>query len=465
MAKNKTQWKCTACGKTYIKWSGQCTGTDGCGKWNTIEEDLESAIEARQSKIGKKSSKGVNRATQLNKVDNNSEERFQTGIGEFDRVLGGGIVKGSINIVTAPPGTGKSTLLLEVSDAVGKKGVKVVYASGEESKTQIKLRANRIIKNLSDNVYVTPGDNLDDIFASVDEYNAELLIIDSIQTCSVDYIDAKTGGNAQILECAERIRQKAKYENKELMVIIIGQMTKEDELAGSRQLEHLVDSVIRFETQEELRMLRGTKNRFGGTGEVGIFEMDSDGLTGIDNPSKYFLTEREVPIPGSALSITKEGTRPIIVEVECATSRSLAPFPARYTEGIRKEKLNILLGILEGTGINFFEENVMVKPTGGMRLNENATDLAILMSIVSAKKKKPIAEGTVFIGELGLTGEIKKVPSIEMRIKELDRMGFKEVVIPNQILKGSMDDLSIKITKMRTIGDCIRYALPTTAKK
>lgn len=465
MAKQKKRYKCTSCGATHSTWSGRCLPPSGCGEWNTLVEDVEHIIESRTTKASKTYTKGVNRATKLTEVDNQSEERFVTGIGEFDRVLGGGIVRGSIVIVTAPPGTGKSTLLLEVCDAVGKKGAKVVYASGEESKKQIKLRANRIIDGLSENVYVGPGDNLDDIFASVDEYGADLLIIDSIQTCSVDYIDAKVGGNAQILECAERIRKRAKNGKEGLMVIIIGQMTKEDELAGSRQLEHLVDAVLRFETQEELRMLRGTKNRFGDTGEIGIFEMDSDGLTGIDNPSKYFLTEREVPIPGSALSITKEGTRPIIVEVECATSRSLAPFPARYTEGIRKEKLNILLGILEGTGINFFEENVMVKPTGGMKLNENATDLSIVMSIVSAKKKKAIPEGTVFIGELGLTGEIKKVPSIEMRLKELDRMGFKEVIIPNQMLKCNVDDLNIKVTKIKTISDCIRYILPNTANK
>lgn len=464
MAKARKRFKCTNCGTIYPRWAGQCTPPNGCGMWNTIEEDVENVIESRQSKSLKARSKGINRATKLTEVDSDSEERFITGIDEFDRVLGGGIVRGSIVIVTAPPGTGKSTLLLAVCDAVGKKGLKVVYASGEESERQIKLRANRIIKGLSENVYVAPGDNLDDIFVSVDEHDAELLIIDSIQTCSVDYLDSKTGGNAQILECAERIRQKAKNEKKNLMVILIGQMTKEDELAGSRQLEHLVDTVLKFEVQEEVRMLRGTKNRFGDTGEIGAFEMDSDGLTELKDLSKYFVTEREVPIPGSALAVTKEGTRPIIVEVECATSRSLAPFPARYTEGIRKEKLNILLGVLEGSGINFFEENVMIKPTGGMRINENATDLAMIMSIVSAKKKKAIPNGTVFIGEIGLTGEIKKVPSIEMRLKELDRMGFREAIIPNQMLKCNTDDLNIKITKMKTISDCIRYILPTTSK-
>lgn len=462
MAKVKTVYKCSECGTKYSKFQGKCTAY-GCGKWNTIVEDVESAIEEREAKISKTYPKGVNRAKKLKDVDNSSEERFLTGMGEFDRVLGGGMVRGSISIVTAPPGTGKSTLLLQISQNFAKQGIPVVYASGEESKAQIKLRANRILPELSDDVYVMPGDNLEDIFASVDECKAGLLIVDSIQTCSVSYIDGKPGGNAQLLECSERIRKKAKSEG--LMVILIGQMTKKDELAGSRQLEHLVDAVFEFESVEELRMLRGIKNRFGSIGEVGMFEMDSDGLNPIDNPSKYFLTEREVPLSGNALGITKEGTRPIVVEIECATSKSLAPFPARYTEGLRKEKLNILLTVLEGSGVNFFEENVIVKPTGGLRLNENATDLAILMSIISAKKKKPIPEGVVFIGEIGLTGEIKKVPAIETRIKELDRMGFKEVIIPNQSIKGDIKNLNIKVTKMKTISDCIRYILPTTSKK
>ena len=462
MAKVKTVYKCSECGTKYSKFQGKCTAY-GCGKWNTIVEDVESAIEEREAKISKTYPKGVNRAKKLKDVDNSSEERFLTGMGEFDRVLGGGMVRGSISIVTAPPGTGKSTLLLQISQNFAKQGIPVVYASGEESKSQIKLRANRILPELSDNVYVMPGDNLEDIFASVDDCKAGLLIIDSIQTCSVSYIDGKPGGNAQLLECSERIRKKAKLEG--LMVILIGQMTKKDELAGSRQLEHLVDAVFEFESVEELRMLRGIKNRFGSIGEVGMFEMDSDGLNPIDNPSKYFLTERETPISGSALGITKEGTRPIIVEVECATSKSLAPFPARYTEGLRKEKLNILLTVLEGSGINFFEENVIVKPTGGLRLNENATDLAIMMSIISAKKKKPIPQGVVFIGEIGLTGEIKKVPAIEVRLKELDRMGFREVIIPNQSIKSDVQGLNIKVTKMKTINDCIRYILPTTTNK
>lgn len=463
MAKVKKRYKCSDCGAIYSSWAGRCTPPKGCGKWNTIVEDVESVVEAREAKISNSYPKGVNRAEKLKNVDNSSEERFLTGMGEFDRVLGGGMVRGSISIVTAPPGTGKSTLLLQISQNFAKQGIPVVYASGEESKAQIKLRANRILPELSDDVYVMPGDNLEDIFASVDECKAGLLIVDSIQTCSVSYIDGKPGGNAQLLECSERIRKKAKSEG--LMVILIGQMTKKDELAGSRQLEHLVDAVFEFESVEELRMLRGIKNRFGSIGEVGMFEMDSDGLNPIDNPSKYFLTEREVPLSGNALGITKEGTRPIVVEIECATSKSLAPFPARYTEGLRKEKLNILLTVLEGSGVNFFEENVIVKPTGGLRLNENATDLAILMSIISAKKKKPIPEGVVFIGEIGLTGEIKKVPAIETRIKELDRMGFKEVIIPNQSIKGDIKNLNIKVTKMKTISDCIRYILPTTSKK
>lgn len=462
MAKVKISYKCTACGATYPKYGGKCTAV-GCGKWNTIVEDTDSVLEDRKSKESKSYPKGVNTAKRLIDIDNSSEERFLTGMGEFDRVLGGGMVKGSISILTAPPGTGKSTLILQISQNFAKQGIPVVYASGEESDTQIKLRSNRILTELSDDVYVMPGHNLEDIFASVDEVKAGLLIVDSIQTCTVDYIDGKAGGNAQLLECSERIRKKAKSEG--LMVVLIGQMTKKDELAGSRQLEHLVDAVFEFEAIEELRMLRGIKNRFGSIGEVGMFEMDSDGLNPIDNPSKYFLTERDEPICGSALGITKEGTRPIVVEVECATSKSLAPFPARYTEGLKKEKLNIILTVLESSGVNFYEENVIVKPTGGLRLNENATDLSIVMSIMSAKKKMPIPQGTVFIGEIGLTGEIKKVPAIETRLRELDRMGFKEVIVPNQSIKGGLDDLKIKVTKMKTINDCIRHVFKSTPKK
>ena len=464
MAKVKTKYKCTACGAVYSKWAGKCASPPkGCGAWNTIEEDTESLLEERASKELKSYPKGVNTAKRLTDVDDSSEERFLTGMGEFDRVLGGGMVKGSISILTAPPGTGKSTLILQIAQNFAKQGVPVVYASGEESKAQIKLRSNRILNELSENVYVMPGDNLEDIFTSVDEVKAGLLIVDSIQTCTVSYIEGKAGGNAQLLECSERIRKKAKSEG--LMVVLIGQMTKKDELAGSRQFEHLVDAVFEFEAVEELRMLRGIKNRFGSIGEIGMFEMDSDGLNPIDNPSKYFLTERDEPIIGSALGITKEGTRPIVVELECALSRALGGFPARYTEGLKREKLNILLTVLESGGINFFEENVIAKPTGGLKLNENATDLAIVMSIISAKKKTPIPQGTVFIGEIGLTGEIKKVPSIDSRLKELDRMGFKEVVIPNQSIKGDIEGLKIKVTKMKSINDCIRYVFSNSPSK
>lgn len=465
MAKVKTSYKCSNCGQESRKWLGKCPS---CNSWNTMEEFTEEVIKVGAQKLSQQSIKGIDKSVRLVDVENSSEERFETGIGEFDRVLGGGIVRGSINVITAPPGTGKSTLLSSISNEAGKRGIKVVYASGEESERQIRMRANRILDELSENVYISPGDNLDNIFASIDKHDAELVIIDSIQTCSVDYIDGKVGGNAQILECAERLRRRAKNSDsskKALMVIIIGQMTKEDELAGSRQLEHLVDSVLLLEAQESLRMLKSTKNRFGSIGEVGMFEMDSCGLVPIDDPKKYFLTERDAPIIGNARSIVKEGTRSIPIEVECAVSRSLQNFPARNAEGLRREKLNILIGILEGTGVNFFEENVAVKPCGGVTLKNNDTDLALLMSMVSAKKKKAIPDTTVFLGEVGLTGEIKKIPFIEERIEDLNRMGFDEVIIPNQVLKSNMENLRIKITKMKTINDCIRYVFPTTTKK
>jgi DNA repair protein RadA/Sms len=432
MKKKKPVYICSSCDHQHPKWQGFC---NSCGSSGSLQE---MAIE--KNSTATRVSKGVVSIKRLSEAQAHNSDRIVTGIGEFNRVMGGGIVRDSITIITAKPGAGKSTLLLQVAQDIAQKGYKVLYASGEESDSQIKRRAERILTNIEDNIWVHSDTSMNNVLAYIDEIEPDLIIIDSIQTFVLEEYNSRPGSPTQTMECSNELLRVAKNSNSPRAVIMVGQMTKEDEIAGLRALEHLVDTVLIIDGEqgEELKALSTSKNRYGSTGEIGFFSMNENGMAPIENPSEYFMTQREQNelVSGSALTVVREGTRPIILEIESLVSHSYTPFPSRIGECMRRDQLNTLISVLEQRGnIELFTKNVVVKTTGGYKLKEQSVNLAVIMSIVSSVKDKGIPNDTVFIADIGLTGELKKVPSLESRIRELDRMGFKKVYVAKNSLK------------------------------
>jgi len=453
--KIKTVYTCTNCQMDYAKWQGKC---DSCQQWNTIEQ---SVVKVRTASSAATRLLSKNAAPKrLLEVQSSNSDRIVTRISEFNRVMGGGIVKDSITIITAKPGAGKSTLLLQVSQDIAMQGYKVLYASGEESDSQIKHRAERILGEIAANIWVYSDTSMDRVLAAITELDPDLIIIDSIQTFTLDEFASRPGSPTQTMECANELQRIAKSGDSPKAVIMVGQMTKEDEIAGLRALEHLVDTVLIIDDEngEELKGLTSSKNRYGSTGEIGFFAMSELGLVSIDNPSEFFMTKRDAVdfVSGSALTVVKEGTRPIIVEIESLVSNSITPFPSRIAECMRRDQLNTMLSVLEQRGgIELFNKNVVVKTTGGLKLKEQSVNLAVIMSIASSVLNKVIGNDTVFIADLGLTGELKRVPSLESRIRELDRMGFKKVYVAKDASKKSEHRLNIKVLAYNTINEVI----------
>jgi len=453
--KKKTLYRCSSCGFESIKWLGKCPT---CNSWNTLEETVVES-KSMETKVRQASKKPIKK---LSEVVSNKSDRIITGINEFDRVMGGGIVKDSISIITARPGAGKSTLLLQISDAIAQKGYKVIYASGEESDSQIKNRADRILDKIHEDIWVLQETSLDNVLDAVEEINPDMLIVDSIQTFTMESsLPARAGSPTQTMECANALLQIAKNDKRSRAVIVVGQMTKNDELAGLRALEHLVDTVLIIEddNDEELRVLVSSKNRFGGI-ENGFFQMCEKGVISIDNPSEFFMTKREdgEVVSGSALTVIKEGTRAIITEIESLVSKSFTPYPTRIGETLGKDKLNTLISILEQRGgINLYDKNVIIKTTGGMKIREQGINLAVIMSIVSSVKQQGIEANIAFIADVGLTGELKKVPSIESRVKELERMGFKKVYVAKDSFSRGTTFKGIEIIGLKTLMNVISH--------
>lgn len=429
--KKKTIYVCNNCNYESIGYMGKCPE---CNSWNTLEE-TEVVTKKGSSASGKKRSINKDTIKRLKEIETTNSDRIVTSIGEFNRVMGGGIIRDSVTILSAKPGAGKSTLLLQVTDELANLGFKVLYASGEESESQIKSRADRILKNVHQNVWVVSDNSLDNVLDIVEKIDPDIVIVDSIQTFTLDdFPGSRAGSPTQTMECAYELVKIAKSVERPRAVFLVGQMTKADELAGVRALEHLVDTVLIIdgESGEELRTLLTTKNRYGSTGEMGFFNMGERGMVSIDNPSEYFMTQREdsSKISGSALTVVREGTRPIILEIESLVSPSFTPYPSRIGESMRKEQLNTLISILEQRGdIKLYDKNVVIKTTGGIVLKEQASNLAVIMSIASSIFQKSIPNDTVFISDVGLTGELKRVPSLQVRLREIDRMGFKRAYI------------------------------------
>ena len=436
MAKVQTKFSCTACGATEAKWSGRCPR---CGEWNTFVEEVVRDSKASSGKGGARRTSAVGeRPTPLPEIEMTDTERIPTGYVECDRVLGGGIVPGSLVLLGGDPGIGKSTLLLQVSGHIAKGGDKVLYVSGEESKAQLKLRAGRLGIETPDLSVMADGD-LEHILHQATEMHPALIVIDSIQTMYLPEVESAPGSVTQVRECTAKLLRHAKERN--VSVVIIGHVTKDGNIAGPRMLEHMVDVVLYVEGERSyrFRIMRAIKNRFGSTSETGLFSMESEGLSELINPSAALLSEWSDEESGSAVMAYLEGIRPVLVEVQSLVTPTVFGMPRRTSIGYDQNRLVVLLAVLEKrSGIVLGNKDVYVNVIGGLKINEPACDLAMATAIVSNLKDCPVPGDTVIMGEVGLTGNVRSIPRVEQRIFEAAKLGFKHFVVP----KSNADNLT-----------------------
>ena len=419
MAKSKTVFICSECGYKTAKWSGKCPE---CNSWNTMTEEVE--VVADTTFFQPKITQG---ATPINDITSSAESRFTGGSKELDRVLGGGIVEGSLILIGGEPGIGKSTLLLQICKSIRED---VLYISGEESPSQIKMRAKRLSVD-KENLSILCNTNLSNILANIEAKKPKVAIIDSIQTIYSKEISSAPGSVSQVRQVTLMLMKLAKSLN--ITIFIVGHVTKDGSIAGPRVLEHMVDSVLYFEgdSSHTFRLLRAVKNRFGSTNEVGIFEMTDCGLNDIKNPSSTFLNEYDKPIAGNCITCTVEGTRPILTEVQALTCPTFLPVPRRTASGIDQHRVVLLMAVLEKRlKLNLSNYDTYINIAGGMRLSEPASDLAVALSIYSNYKDIIIGNSTVIFGEIGLSGEVRSVTAAESRIKECKKLGFEKIIIP-----------------------------------
>lgn len=454
MAKAKTTFICNDCAYETPKWMGKCPD---CGKWNTFEEHSKKV----ESKAGQRAtiSSGT-RAVRITDVKGQNNVRLKTGISEFDRVLGGGIVLDSVVLISAAPGTGKSTTLLQCAQNIASEGKVVLYCSGEESVEQIYSRGRRLFgETLNKNVYLKATNSMDEIKSEVDELKPDMLIVDSIQTVALDaFLPSRAGNGVQVTECVNELISMAKG-GRNMPVFVIGQFTKSGDLAGVNHLAHAVDAVIYLEGDKntQLRVMRPEKNRFGSTEEVGLFEMTSKGMKSVDNPNELFTTKRDAPVVGCALASVSEGTRTFVVEIQSLVTKAIYGMPIRNAIGYNKDYIRILASMLEArTDRGVSDKDISVQVTGGIYIKDVSANLGVVMSIVSSCIDTPIPDGYVFIGEVGLTGEITNVQHLSLRVKAIDRYGYKKVFIPHGVLSEDVEVENIKIVEVKTLQDIIR---------
>lgn len=442
MVKQRTVWSCTECGHSQHKWSGQCSQ---CTGWNTLSEEIEISL---KSKRFNSESLEVSRPVRLKEVSLTERPRIQIGLSEFDRLIGGGLVRGSFTLVGGEPGIGKSTIMLQIASFLAKQGLIVLYVCGEESVTQTSMRAERLGVD-SDNLLLLNETNYSLIKAQVDHVNPDILIVDSIQIIYKQEIPSAPGSVSQVRECAAEFMHLSKSRN--LSTFLIGHVTKSGEIAGPRVLEHLVDTVLYFEgdKQHEFRMMRVVKNRFGPTDDIAVFQMGSKGLVEVQNPSDIFLEERKRGNAGSVIVPTIEGSRPILIEIQALVSHTVFPSPSRRSTGLDQNRLALLLAVLEKRmGYPLYQRDVFVSVAGGIRIVEPALDLGLLIAIASSMSNKAVHPEIIIVGEVGLGGEVRSVPRMEARLKEAEHMGFTKCLIPKRNLKGISEEfrqrLSIK---------------------
>jgi DNA repair protein RadA/Sms len=439
--KSQTVFICSNCQFKTPKWQGKCPN---CGEWNTLEKS-----QVASSKI---STSGVSvKPVELSSVNLETRQRIATGISEFDEVLGGGVVPGSLVLLGGDPGIGKSTLALQIS--LGLKNQKVLYVSGEESAAQIKLRAVRVDKNLD--LPVLADTNLSSVLDTVFLQKPNLVILDSIQTLYSEEATGVAGGVAQVTYAIQQIMGLAKREH--IAFLVIGHVTKEGYLAGPKTLEHMVDTVLYLEGERfaNLRILRCVKNRFGTTNEVGVFEMTGSGMTEVKNPSQLFLSEEGVQASGNCITAVMEGSRAMLLEIQALTSSTSFGYPKRTTAGFDNNRLQLLCAILgKRAGVNLSSHDVYVNVVGGIKIDEPSADLAVALALVSSLKDQ-VVESTVAVGELGLSGEVRYVPNLEKRIKEAEKLGFKQIICPRVKVDGIKSG-KIKIIPVKTLQEAIK---------
>ncbi len=447
MAKSKVLYECQSCGYQSGKWLGKCPN---CGAWESFLE--LSKVEREFLKSISKSISTKSSAISITDIKEEHYERFSSNDSELDLVLGGGIVKGSLTLIGGSPGVGKSTLLLKIASNIAQMGKKVLYVSGEESLGQIKLRANRLNAN-SKNLFMLSQIELEKIFEELQKRDYELLIIDSIQTIYSNKIPSAPGSVSQVRDITFNLLRVAKDKN--LATFIIGHITKEGSIAGPRVLEHMVDTVLYFEgdSNRELRLLRGFKNRFGSTSEVAIFEMTKNGLISAKNISKKFFTRNNNTI-GSALTVILEGSRPLIVEVQALVSKSSYPSPKRSSTGYEQNRLNMLLALLEKKlSLPLNEYDVFINISGGIKISETSADLAIITAIVSSFRDRAVSKDTLFLGEVSLTGEVREVFNQDIRLKEAIAQDFKRAIVP----KLPLEDTKLKCYEVSEVSKLIDW--------
>ena len=442
MARSKTVYECNQCGYQSGKWYGKCPD---CGSWNTFEEvEQFTAVKASASK---KSADLTDKILELAEIDVDDDVRYKTGIGEFDRVLGGGLVKGSIVLLGGAPGIGKSTLLLQICQYLGEE-YSILYVSGEESARQIKVRAQRLGVD-TDGLYILPVTDAEAICSTISSSRPDIVIIDSIQTMNLTQITSSPGSLTQVRECTNLFMHTAK--SLEIPIIIVGHVNKDGAIAGPKVMEHIVDAVLYFEGERNLtcRILRTVKNRYGSTNEIGVFEMVDKGLEEVENPSQMLLSGRPENVSGTCVTCTMEGLRPILAEIQVLATKSGFSAPRRMSKGFDFNRMAIIIAVLEKrAGMFFGSLDVYLNVVGGFSINETAGDLAVALCLYSSLFDKPVNENTIAFGEIGLGGEVRAVSNIVQRVKEAERMGFEQCVIPKQ----SLQTLNPKEYNIKLIG-------------
>lgn len=448
MAEKTTAFFCSECGYESAKWLGQCPG---CREWNTfVEEPVTKTGRAVRITNTKKPSL-------LKDISTKEEARMTTGFGELDRVLGGGIVRGSLTLIGGDPGIGKSTILLQVCKNLSDQGRKVLYISGEESLKQIKIRADRI-GQFNDNIRLFCETDLELIEQTLRDEKPDVAVIDSIQTIYNSDVSSAPGSVSQVRESTNILMQTAKTEN--ISIFVVGHVTKEGVVAGPRVLEHMVDTVLYFEGDRHAsyRILRGVKNRFGSTNEIGVFEMCQNGLQEVKNPSEYMLNGRPENASGSVVACTIEGTRPILAEIQALVCRTNFGMPRRTAAGTDYNRVNLLMAVLEKRlGFHMGEFDAYVNVAGGIKINEPALDLGIVMAIISSYRDLPIDEKTIVFGEVGLSGEVRAVNMAERRVAEAVKLGFTRCIMPAVSRKGLTDRKGIDVIGVKNIQDLLKY--------
>ncbi|MBA2758722.1 MAG: DNA repair protein RadA [Chloroflexia bacterium] len=452
MPKRHTSWVCQECGTSSPAYLGKCPG---CGEWHSMFEQVDQPA-ARSGRAQSGSAASAARPIPISQVDVSTSGRISLGIDEFDRVLGGGVVPGSVILIGGDPGVGKSTLILQAAGEISKRGLTVLYVSAEESAQQVRVRADRMGVS-GDTLLIHPEIDLEAILSAADSVSPNLVIIDSIQTLQSGDLDSAPGTVSQVRACAGKLTHWAKPRN--IPVFLIGHVTKEGTVAGPRVLEHMVDAVLYLEGDRfhQYRMLRAAKNRFGSTNEIGVFDMADSGLTEIRNPSEVFLEERNSTTPGSAVAVTMEGSRPILLEIQALAAPTSFGLPRRSATGFDTNRLHLLVAVLQRrVGMGLGSHDVYLNVIGGFRVNEPAADFAAAMAIASGLRDQPLPADTVYIGEVGLSGDLRMVQRVDRRMQEAARLGFTRAVVPERWKRAKQADVSgIDVIAVRTLREAL----------